>query len=139
MLYRILTVTHYRIYVNYRILTVRKTTSNFPVILREKLYVPVLYSFLFINSNEQQLMTLAGLIPSETVTIVPEWHWCNCSQVTLSDTDCCQVTLARLLPSDTGTIVPKWHWHDCSQVTLAQLFPSDTGMIVPKWHWRDCF
>ena len=98
-------------------------------------------------------MTLVGLIPSEAGMIVPEWHWCNCSQVKLawlfpSDTgtivskrhwhDCSQVTLQRLFLSDNGTIVPKWQWHDCSQVVLARLYPSDTGTIVSKWYWHDC-
>ena len=55
---------------------------------------------------------LARLFQNETGTIVPKYHWQDCS---------------------------KWDWLDFSQVRLAWLFPIETGTrlvrLFPRWFW----
>ena len=136
ILYRILNITYYRIYVNYRILTVtglqnlrqsgRKKTCNFPAIIREKTQSTCSSCILFISNKWQwqvcSQVRLVRLLRSESGTNDTKWDCHNFSQL----------RLAKLFPSETGTIVPKWHLHNYSQVTIIRLFPSGTGANVPK-------
>ena len=139
---KLLTVTYYRIYVNYKILGNKNYGKK----------LAIFKQFYGKKSKYQFFMHFFLLTSNETGRFIPKWDWYDCSQVTLSQIfrskpstivctwdwhNCSQVTLARLFPSETCTSVSKWDWHGYSQRRLAWVFLIDTDMIVFKWHWHD--
>ena len=139
---KLLTVTYYRIYVNYKILGYKNYGKK----------LAIFKQFYGKKSTYQFFMHFFLLTSNETGRFIPKWDWYDCSQVTLSQIfrskpstivctwdwhNCSQVTLARLFPSETFTSVSKWDWHGYSQRRLAWVFLIDTDMIVFKWQWHD--